>query len=47
MEFQNVEAMVFAEDRRSVALVSATGVRLWSPRVPPPDLDALQALHLK
>jgi len=47
MEFQNVEAMAFAADRRSVAFISATGVRLWSPRMPPPDLDALRALHVK
>jgi hypothetical protein len=47
MTFHDVEAMVFASDRRSVAIVGATGVRVWSPRVPPPDLDALEALHLK
>jgi hypothetical protein len=38
---------VFSDDRRSVALVGATGVRIWSPRAPAPDLDALRALHSK
>ena len=47
MTFHDVDTMVFANDLRSVALVGATGVRLWSPRLPPPDLDALRALHVK
>jgi WD40 repeat protein len=47
MAFQDVDAMVFADDLRSVAIIGATGVRLWSPRLPPLDLDALRALHLK
>ena len=47
MTFHDVNTMVFANDLRSVALVGATGVRVWSPRLPPPDLDALQALHVK
>jgi WD40 repeat protein len=41
MKLQDVEWMVFSDDRRSVALVGATGVRLWSPRAPEPDLAAL------
>jgi WD40 repeat protein len=45
--FRDVEAMVFSEDRRAVALVGTTGVRVWTPRVPAPDLDALQVFHLK
>ena len=47
LTFRDVDAMVVAPDRRSVALVGATGVRVWSPRVPPPDLDALPALPSK
>jgi WD40 repeat protein len=47
MTFHDVEMMVFADDRRSVAIIGATGVRVWSPRMPVPDLDALQALHAK
>jgi WD40 repeat protein len=47
MSFHDVDTMVFASDRRSVALVGSTGVRVWSPRLPPPDLDALQPLHRK
>ena len=47
MTFHDVDTMVLAEDRRSVALVGTTGVRIWSPRLPPPDLDALRALHLQ
>jgi len=47
MTFHDVGTMVFASDRRSVALVGSTGVRVWSPRLPPPDLDALPALHMK
>jgi WD40 repeat protein/serine/threonine protein kinase len=47
MAFQDVDAMVFADDLRSVAIIGATGVRLWSPRLPPLDLDAVRALHLK
>jgi len=47
MTFHDVDSMVFANDRRSVALVGSTGVRVWSPRLPPPDLDALRALHLQ
>jgi WD40 repeat protein len=47
MTFHDVDTMVFANDLRTVALVGTTGVRVWSPRVPPPDLDALPALHVK
>jgi len=47
MTFHDVDTMVFANDLRSVALVGATGVRVWSPRLPPPDLDALPAFHVK
>ncbi len=43
-KFDGVDAMVVSEDRRSVALIGATGVRVWSPRTPAPDLDALRAL---
>jgi hypothetical protein len=44
-KFHDVDAMVVSGDRRSVALVGATGVRIWSPRAPVPDLDALRVLH--
>jgi WD40 repeat protein len=47
MAFHDASTMVFADDLRSVAIVGAMGVRVWSPRMPPPDLDALRALHLK
>jgi WD40 repeat protein len=47
MTFHDVDAMAFAQDLRSVAIVGATGVRVWSPRVPPPDLDELRSLHVK
>jgi len=47
MTLPDVETMTFANDRRSVAIVGATGVRVWSPRLPPPDLDALRALHVQ
>jgi WD40 repeat protein len=47
MTFHDVDTMVFANDLRSVAIIGATGVRVWSPRVPPPDLDALRALQVK
>jgi WD40 repeat protein len=42
-KFHDVEAIAFADDRRTVALVGATGVRLWSPRTPVPELGALPA----
>jgi len=45
--FHDVAAMVFAADRRTVAFVGATGVRVWSPRAPVPDLEALRALRVK
>jgi WD40 repeat protein len=38
--FQDVDAMVVAPDRRTVALAGTGGVRLWSPRAPVPALDA-------
>jgi WD40 repeat protein len=41
--FRDIDAMVFSDDRRSVAFVGAAGVRIWSPRAPAPDLDALPA----
>jgi WD40 repeat protein len=47
MAFRDVDAMVVAPDRRSVALVGAKGVRVWSPRSPSPDLDVLRALPSK
>ena len=47
MTFHDVDTMVFANDLRSVTLVGATGVRVWSPRLPTPDLDALRALDVK
>jgi len=47
MTFHDVDTMVFANDLRSVALVGATGVHVWSPRLPSPDLDALRALHVQ
>jgi WD40 repeat protein len=40
--FHDVDAMAVSEDRRSVALVGPTGVRIWSPRAPVPDLDTLR-----
>jgi len=45
--FHDADKMVFSSDRRSVALVGTTGVRLWSPRFPVPSADELQALHVK
>jgi WD40 repeat protein len=47
MTFHDVDAMVFSNDRRSVAIVGPTGVRLWSPRMPSPDLEVLPGLHEK
>ncbi len=47
MKLHDVEAVEFAPDRRSVALIGPTGVRVWSPRAPTPDHDALRALHVK
>jgi WD40 repeat protein len=44
-KLQDVDTVVVSEDRRSVALVGETGVRVWSPRTPAPDLGALRALH--
>jgi WD40 repeat protein len=46
MTFHDADAMAFSHDRRSVAFVGATGVRVWSPRVPPPDLEVLRTLHV-
>jgi WD40 repeat protein len=43
--FRNVDALAISDDRRTVALVGATGVRVWTPRVPVPDLAALPALE--
>jgi WD40 repeat protein/serine/threonine protein kinase len=43
--FRDVDFMVLSDDRRFVVLIGATGVRIWSPRAPAPDLDTLQA-HL-
>lgn len=42
--FRDVDAIAFSDDRRSVALVGAAGVRIWTPRAPAPDLDAIRAL---
>jgi WD40 repeat protein/serine/threonine protein kinase len=47
MTFQDVDTMVFSDDRRSVAIVGPTGVRLWSPRMPSPDLELLPGLREK
>jgi WD40 repeat protein len=44
MKFDDVDAMGVSDDRRSIALIGATGVRVWSPRAPVPDLGALPAL---
>jgi WD40 repeat protein len=41
--FHEVDELAFSEARRAVALVGATGVRIWSPDAPVPDLDALRA----
>jgi WD40 repeat protein len=44
MKLDDVDLLVFSEDRRSIALVGTTGVRIWSPRAPLPDLDAIRVL---
>ena len=44
--FPGVDGMVVSGDRRSVAFISKTGVRIWSPRAPTPDLSALRLLLL-
>jgi hypothetical protein len=41
--FHEVDEIAFSEPRRAVALVGVTGVRIWSPGAPVPDLDALRA----
>jgi hypothetical protein len=46
MKLHGVDAMAISEDRSAVALIGATGVRIWSPRAPVPDLDTLRALRL-
>jgi WD40 repeat protein len=35
--FHDVEALAFPDDRRNVALIGPTGVRLWSPIAPVPE----------
>jgi len=47
LTFHDVDAMAISDDRHTVAFAGTTGVRLWSPRTPTPDLDSLRALHLK
>jgi WD40 repeat protein len=42
MTFHDVRELAISDDRRSVAFVGAAGVRLWSPRAPSPDLEALR-----
>jgi WD40 repeat protein len=46
-KFHDVDALAVSPDRSSVALISTSGIRMWSPRAPVPDLDALPALHLR
>jgi len=46
MALDDVDAMTVADDRRTVAFVGPAGVRIWSPRLPAPDLAALRALTL-
>jgi WD40 repeat protein len=41
--FHEVDEIAVSEARGTVALVGATGVRIWTPRTPVPDLDALRA----
>ncbi|HSK05365.1 MAG TPA: hypothetical protein VK932_29150 [Kofleriaceae bacterium] len=41
--FHEVDEIAFSEPRGAVALVGATGVRIWTPHAPVPDLDALRA----
>jgi WD40 repeat protein len=43
-KLHDVEAIVVAPDRRSVVFGGGKGARLWTPRAPAPDLDALGAL---
>jgi WD40 repeat protein len=45
--FRDIDAIAVTEDRREVAFVSAAGVRIWSPRAPTPDLDALRGLRAR
>jgi len=42
--FHGVDGMVVSGDRRTVALIGVTGVRIWSPSMPVPDLGALRPL---
>jgi len=44
MTFRDVDQMRVAPDRSSVALVGTKGVRVWSPHMPVPFLDALPVL---
>jgi len=37
----DVDAVEVSDDRRAVALLGPTGVRVWSPRMPAPDPGAL------
>jgi len=42
--FPGVDGMVVSGDRRTVAFIGVTGVCIWSPRTPVPDLSALDPL---
>ncbi|HWU88698.1 MAG TPA: hypothetical protein VN253_15635, partial [Kofleriaceae bacterium] len=42
--FHDVGSLVSSPDRRWVALIGPTGVRVWSPRFPVPDLDGLPVI---
>jgi len=37
LTFDDVRSLVVSADRRSVALVGSSGVRVWSPRMPAPN----------
>jgi hypothetical protein len=45
LKLLDVDDVKVSGDRRAVALIGATGVRVWSPRMPAPDLDALPVLR--
>ena len=45
LKLLDVDAVKVAADHRTVALIGPTGVRLWSPAMPEPDLGALPVLR--
>jgi WD40 repeat protein len=47
LSFRDVDVMAVAPDRRSVVLVGAKGIRVWSPHAPEPSLGALPTLSSK